>query len=133
MLQNGLCRLFVLATAFLPAGMSAATMGFVQTNLVSNGAVNAVTIDPGLKNPWGISFSSTSPIWVADNGSGLSTIYNGSGGKLGLEVTIPPAPGSPAGTLGVPTGTVFTPSGFLNDRFLFATEDGFIAGWGSGT
>ena len=119
--------------ALVPIGLMGGPLGFTQKNLVSDGAVPAVTIDPDLKNPWGLSFSSTSPFWVSDAGAGLSTLYNGSGAKLGLVVTIPPAPGSPVGTLGSPTGTVFSASGFMNDRFLFATEDGLIVGWSGGT
>jgi uncharacterized protein (TIGR03118 family) len=112
----------------------AGPLGYVQTNLVSNISGLAKTFDPDLKNPWGISFGPTTPFWVADNGTGLSTIYDGMGAKQGLVVSIPPAPGSPAGTLGVPTGTVFNAgSGFTGDKFLFATEDGTIAGWQGGT
>jgi len=110
-------------------------VGYLQTNLVSNGAVPASVVDPALKNPWGMAFGAT-PFWVADNGSGLATLYAGNGTKQGLVVTIPPAPGSSAGTLGTPTGTVFNPnsnappgSNFNGDRFLFATEDGTISGW----
>ena len=111
--------------------LSGSTIGYFQTNLVSDGAVPATVIDPDLKNPWGISFSPTTPFWVSDNGTGLSTLYAGDGAKLGLVVTIPPAPGSPVGTLGTPTGTVFnsSPGNFFGDRFLFATEAGTIAGW----
>ncbi len=91
--------------------------------------------DPDLVNGWGITASSTSPWWVSDNGTMKSTLYNGAGVKLGLVVTIP----------GHPTGTVFNGSadfqvkvddttGFRASRFLFATDDGRIAGWnGVGT
>jgi uncharacterized protein (TIGR03118 family) len=103
----------------------------VQTNLVSDGAVSANVVDPALKNPWGISFGPASPFWVANNGSGVSTLYQGDGTKNALNVAVPPAPGSPLGTLGTPTGTVFngTSANFLGDRFLFATRDGTISGW----
>src|SRR5438105_8075944 len=46
-------------------------------------------LDAQLINAWGLARSTTSPWWVADNGTGLSTIYNGSGTKQGLVVTIP--------------------------------------------
>ena len=110
---------------------SAGPVGFVQRNLVSNVPGLAVATDPQLVNPWGISFGPTSPFWIANNGSGVSTLYNGAGVKQGLVVSIPPAPGSPAGTTATPTGTVFNPvaANFRGDRFLFATEDGTIAGW----
>src|SRR4051794_25064216 len=34
---------------------------FVQTNLISDGFVQAQVTDPNLINPWGLSFSPTSP------------------------------------------------------------------------
>ena len=99
---------------------------FGQVNLVSDLPGVARFMDPDLVNPWGIAFSSSSPIWISDNGQGLATIYNGAGVKQGLVVSIP----APGGGQGAPTGQVFNGgSGFNGDRFLFATEDGTIAGW----
>jgi uncharacterized protein (TIGR03118 family) len=99
-----------------------ATAGYVQTNLVSDIPGLAAHIDPDLVNPWGITSSPTSPFWVSDNGMGLATLYNGAGVKQGLVVTIPGA--------GNPTGVVFNgTSAFNGDRFVFAAEDGTIAGW----
>ena len=110
---------------------------FTVTNLVSDGLVPAATIDPSLINPWGISHSPTSPFWVSDNNAGVSTLYNGAGGKVPLTVNIPPPAGQTGS--GTPTGQVFNPSStdFMvtsggktgNADFLFATEDGTIAGW----
>src|SRR5260221_2183216 len=104
--------------------------GYQQTYLVSDLPGLAQLQDTNLVNPWGISFSATSPFWISDNGSGLSTLYsvtNDAGGsphvaKLGLEVAIPGE--------GVPTGQLFngTP-GFHGDIFIFAGEDGTISGW----
>jgi uncharacterized protein (TIGR03118 family) len=109
---------------------------FSVTNLVSDGSVPAATIDPSLINPWGMSYSPSSPFWVSDNNWGVSTLYSGSGSKIGLTVNIPP----PAGGTGVgtPTGQVYnSTSGFKVTKagttgasvFLFATEDGTITGW----
>jgi uncharacterized protein (TIGR03118 family) len=119
----------------LQAG-SAQALEFNVANLVSDGSVAARTIDPSLINPWGISSGPTSPFWVADNNAGVSTLYDTAGTKLGLTVAIPPPAGqSGAGT---PTGTVFNGGGGFNvtaggktgsSLFLFATEDGTIAGW----
>src|SRR3954447_4197640 len=95
--------LFLLSLLFAATRISwSAAIGYMQTNLTSNGAVPANVIDPDLKNPWGISFGPSTPFWVSDNGTGLSTLYNGAGAKQGLVVTVPPAPGSPAGTTGTP-------------------------------
>ena len=115
----------VVATGSLPA--QALTVD--QTNLVADQPGVALTTDSNLVNPWGISFSPTSPFWVSDNGTGLATLYKGSLPQA-LVVTIPP------GTTSAPTGQVFNPTanGFVlannqKSLFLFATENGTIAGW----
>jgi uncharacterized protein (TIGR03118 family) len=107
------------------------------TNLVSNGAVPAATIDPNLVNPWGLSRSPTSPFWVSDNGTGVSTLYSGTGTKVPLTVTIPPPAGST--DTATPTGTVFNGNAGSfqvssggktgTSAFIFSTEDGTISGW----
>ena len=78
---------------------------YKQTNLVSDIPGVAAVTDTNLVNPWGLSRSSGSPWWVSDNGTGLATLYDGSGNPKPLVVTIPPSdPASPPGT---PTGTIF--------------------------
>ena len=122
----------LLSLSAIGAGAGAGKTAFTQTNLVSNRAdQGASVIDPSLRNPWGISASATSPMWVSDNGTGVTTLYRGDGSKVPLTVTIPPGAGSDPGSLGTPTGTVFNGNGaeFRGDRFLFATEDGTLAGW----
>ena len=52
---------------------------YIQRNLVSDLAGLAEHTDTNLVNPWGIAFSATSPFWISDNHSGLSTLYAGSG------------------------------------------------------
>jgi uncharacterized protein (TIGR03118 family) len=108
---------------------------FRQTNLVSDIPGLAHTFDKDLVNPWGLSSSPTSPIWVSDNNAGVSTLYDGAGHKLGLTVAIPAPDGGPGGT---PTGTVFNPTGDFpvtdgtnsaKSLFLFDTEDGTVLGW----
>jgi uncharacterized protein (TIGR03118 family) len=122
------------ACALMAPQLADAATRFGVTNLVSDGAVPAVTIDPHLVNPWGLAHSATSPFWVNNAETGLSTLYNGAGTKLPLEVTIPPNPGGTPP--GAPTGIVFnsTASGFqvapgTKASFLFDTEQGTIAGW----
>src|SRR5882757_3581559 len=71
---------------------------FTQTNLVSDGFVPAPTIDPNLINPWGVAASATSPFWVSDNGTGVTTIYNGAGQPITVTgghsvITIATPPG----------------------------------------
>jgi uncharacterized protein (TIGR03118 family) len=109
-----------------------------QTNLVSDQVGNAPLIDPSLVNPWGMSFgtgATPTPVWVSDNGAGVSTLYNGattppSFAKVPLTVTIPG---------GAPTGQVFNSSstdfvvhsGSASGaaKFIFDSEAGWIAGW----
>ena len=62
---------------------------FVQTNLVSDGAVTAAHTDVDLKNPWGVSFTPSGPFWVSDNATSKSTLYDANGVKQSLIVTIP--------------------------------------------
>ena len=114
---------------------------FSQTNLVSDGSVQAANTDPNLINPWGIATNRHGPFWVSDNGSGLATVYNGAGtpqqvnGHPSVTIAVPPGQTTPAS----PTGQVFNfaKHGFdisSNGKtgpaiYLFATEDGTISGW----
>jgi len=102
---------------------------FSQHNLVSDIPGLASYTDPALSNPWGVSFSGTSPFWISDNKTGLSTLYNSTGVKLGLVVSIPPAVGQQGPA--APTGQVFNPvkTNFGGAAFIFATEDGTISSW----
>lgn len=120
-------RALALAGALLLAAASASAQPdrYAQHNLVSNIPGLAATTDPQLVNPWGISFGPTSPFWISDNRTDVTTLYNGAGVKQGLVVTIP----------GGPTGQVFNGTGAFglavggNARFIFATESGKIAAW----
>ena len=105
-------------------------------NLVSDGFVAADHTDPDLVNAWGLAFNPNAVAWVADGGTGVSTLYDGLGVKNGLVVTIPTPPGVPPPSK--PTGIVFSggsdfvvTSGTLSgpSRFIFASEDGTISGW----
>jgi len=116
---------------------------YVQTNLVSDLPNIARFQDPNLVNSWGLTHGPNTPWFVADNGTGLATTYNGRGRPLSIIITIPPPAGSPAGTKAAPTGIVFNnvnsknPDDFVisaNGKqgpavFMFATEDGTISGW----
>jgi uncharacterized protein (TIGR03118 family) len=108
---------------------------YQQTNLVSDGAVQALTTDGQLKNPWGIVAFPGGPFWISDNGAGVSTLYDGKGDIVPLTVKIPPPAGS-SGATAAPTGIVWNPNGqaFLlapgqAALFIFATEDGTISAW----
>ena len=131
-------RIFGVALALILVSVTAVSYAqssqhYKQTNLVSDMPGVAPVTDPNLVNAWGLSRSSTSPWWVADNGTGLSTLYSGAGAIQSLVVTIPPS--DAANPPGNPTGTIFNGgSGFELKKgfpavFLFATEDGTISGW----
>src|SRR4029079_3015937 len=108
-----------------------------------------------LVNPWGMSESSSSPLWVSDNNAGVASLYrvpglNNTPVSINPLVVSIPSPGDATGSSGTPTGTVFnTDGGALggfkisgvdaNNHatsapavFLFATEDGTIVGWNPG-
>jgi len=110
---------------------------FTQHNLVSDIPGLAAVTDTNLVNPWGISFNANSPFWISDNGSGLSTLYNGAGAIQALVVTIPPPAGHPGPA--TPTGTIansvagFFGTGTTKANFIFSTEDGTISAWSGGS
>lgn len=101
-----------------------------QDALADQGFAPAVTVDPNLINPWGVSLAPTSPFWVSNQGTNTSTLYTGEGEKVPLVVDIPQA-GPPTG----PTGQVFAGgSGLMLSNqseglFFFASLDGSISGW----
>jgi len=106
---------------------------YSQTNLVSDIPGMAAVTDPNLKDPWGVAFSPTSPIWVADRTTGLSTLYNGVGAITPLVVTVPPGTAATG-----PTGMVFAggTSFRLNANpvnFIFDTLGGTIDAWNGGS
>jgi uncharacterized protein (TIGR03118 family) len=127
-------RLVAVASLSLTLTLAAHADSFVQTNLVSNVSGLAAHTDPNLINPWGMSFSATSPFWVSNQGTGTATLYDGAGNINPLVVTIPGSIGGPSG----PTGQVFNPgtSFLLNGnpaRFIFANLNGSIEAWNAGT
>jgi len=127
------CALALAAPAFADAGR------YAVTNLVADLPGVTAHTDANLVNGWGIAMRATSPIWVSNNGTGTSTLYNGLGVAISppSPVIIPAASGTGQG---VPTGITSNPS--TNDfllggpgtaaSFLWATEDGGIAAWNGG-
>ena len=70
------------APAFADRGLG----HYAQRNLVSDVPGAAELTDPNLVNAWGLSFGPTTPAWVADNGTDVSTLYSGAvGGIAGGE------------------------------------------------
>ncbi len=114
-----------------PAGTS-----YAVTSLVSDGSTTPHT-DAKLINGWGIAFNPQGFVWVANNGTSTSTLYDGNGAPQSLVVSLP------AGQPGAadPTGIVFNNStGFVVSQgslsgaaaFLFAGEAGTLSAWSPG-
>jgi len=118
-----------LLVAGAAAGNAAAPNIYTVTNLVSDVPGEATHVDPNLVNAWGLAAGPTTPWWVADNETDVSTLYTGDGDAIPLVVQVE----------GAPTGLVFNggPNFVVSDgagnsgpsRFMFATESGTIRGW----
>jgi uncharacterized protein (TIGR03118 family) len=132
--------LAALAALALAAPATAAAHGhghrhaFEQRNLVSDIAGVARITDRNLVNPWGLAAGPTTPLWVADNGTDVSTLYSGAvnGSIPAIVPLVVSIPG------GAPTGIVFNPTdGFVLHngaasapaRFIFDSEAGMITAW----
>lgn len=116
---------------------------FSVTPLVSDMAGVAAQMDPNLKNPWGIVAGPPTPFWVANSGTGTSTLYDGTGTLL------PPPPASQLvvglGASFKPTGIVFNgtpdfkvaggapPAAAAPSLFIFSGLGGMLAGWNGST
>lgn len=108
---------------------------FAETNLVADVTGKANKTDANLVNSWGIASSPSGPFWVADNGTGVATVYNTAGSSQGLVVTIPAAGGGSNGPVSgqVYNGTSdFPVPGSGPATFIFVSEDGIISAWNSG-
>ena len=122
-------RIFLTSILVLGASIGFASAAqknsYQATILAGNEDEGFHTMDPKLQNSWGLAASATSPWWVANNGSNSSTLYNGAGDKIPLEVDVP----------GAPTGEVFYGgdsfklSNGASARFIWAAEDGTFSAW----
>ncbi len=138
-LRYVLISLAVLGSLIFLSSTGLAVSSYDQVNLVSDLPGVAPTLDPNLVNPWGLTNGPTTPFWASDNGAGVSTLYTGNGipAPVGnpLIVTIPPPNAPNAPSQASPTGVVFNGTTDFQvapgaaARFIFATEDGTIAGW----
>ena len=127
--------LLVLGAALFTVA-SARADTYSWTNFQSDIPGVAQHVDPNLVNPWGMAASANGVIWVSDNGTGVSTLYNQDGTARSLIVQIPTAARNREG--GNPTGVVFnsttsfqvTKNGSSAPAvFIFVSEDGSISGW----
>jgi len=106
----------------------AITSAFTTTALVTDQSSGAAHTDTHLVNAWGLAFNPTAFVWVANNGTATSTLYDGNGVPQTLVVTVP------AGV----TGIVYngsqdfkvTQNGVTGaSPFIFVGETGTVSGW----
>jgi len=108
-----------------------------QVNLASDVPGLAPLLDPDLVNPWGAALASTSPLWVANQGTDSATVYSLAAGSdtvaksAAVRVTLPGSVLGPSGQVAntsagfvLINGTVSAPA-----AFIFDTLDGHIEAW----
>lgn len=138
--------LFIIGVVFVPLVLSrsvfAQANSFVQKNLVTDPSGSGPVKDSNLLNPWGICVIPGDPFWVADNNSGVTSLYDKAGIIMGNFPVAPPKgssnPATPTGCVGNAANSGFNVtapgSASASSIFIFATEDGTISGWnGTGT
>lgn len=90
-----------------------------------------------LSRAWGIAFNEEGEACLSSNAKGLSTIYDGNGISLKSTVGIPfngdPTGAAPSGVVYNNTSAFIIPSSGEKSEFIFATENGTIAAWSSGS
>jgi uncharacterized protein (TIGR03118 family) len=102
---------------------------FKITSLVADtAAAGAAHTDANLVNAWGIAFNPAGFVWVTDNGTSKSTLYDGNGVPQTLVVSTQPGP----------TGIIYngtqdfkiTQNGVTAaSPFVFVGESGIISAW----
>lgn len=101
----------------------------VQTSPLVQNTAGPGTVDSDLRNAWGLVVDPTGALWVADNAASQAKNYDVAGRVLAAAITIPGLAGG-----GAPSGAVYNGSAdFSGDRLIFATEDGLLVGWQSGS
>ena len=66
--RNALAIAVVGVGALCATAWRAEADAYIQTNLVSDIPGLAAITDLNLKNPWGVSFGPTTPVWVSEQG-----------------------------------------------------------------
>lgn len=119
----------VVAGGYIAQAGAAGRNSYAVLNLVSDQAgVAATPPDASLVNAWGLTSLATSPWWVADNGTNVSTLYRADGSKVALTVNVNNAPTGAVSNAGTSFVVTRGPKS-ASARFLFATEEGTILGW----
>jgi len=132
----------------LDVGDNRRVADFVQVNLVSDLPGLATITEPELRNPWGVSHSTTSPFWTSNQGTNTTTLFAVTDRTAVTKVT---AVNPPTGNIAIPTTTTGPqgPTGQVNNTntssfpvnnggngksaaFIFANLNGTIAAWNGG-
>ncbi len=139
--QALLLPILLLAPASLPAAS-----GYLVYNLIADQTGVADLTDSNLVNPWGITITSSSPFWLCDAGTGLSTVYTFSATASSVSTTKAAIPAATSGGSTACTGIVAnaTTTAFevpvsgssstatpAHASFIFSTLGGTISGWAS--
>ena len=141
--------LFASITASRCGGILAAGQAradYLETNMVSNIPGVAPITDANLIDPWGLAFSTGSPLWVSNQGSGTATVYKLTGtsssttqlteGVMNVGGARSAANGPTGqvstGAPGITTASTDFQVGGTKSAFIFANLDGSISGWHNG-
>jgi uncharacterized protein (TIGR03118 family) len=131
-------KLVVFALGILFVGLisggtaTAQTKAYRQVGLASDAPELASTVDPQMKNSWGITFLPGQPFFISNNGSGSITVHDATGVSAGAGFIVPDLAGTGPGT---PTGIVadvnseFAGRNFVQP-FIVVTDDGRVFEWG---
>jgi len=120
--RGSLIGLTLLAAAIQPARADF----YTQSNLVSDVPGLAKTLDPNLKDPWGVANAPGGPFWVANAASNTATLYDGQGTAAPLVVAVP---GGPTGQVFTATTNEFKLTNGSTAAFVFDTLGGGIYAW----
>jgi len=104
---------------------------YVANALVSDtAATNALHHDANLVNAWGLAFDPQGFSWIANAGTGTSTLYDGNGVPQSLVVTLPQG-SDPSGIVfnGTTDFSITENSVSGAAPFIFATLQGQISAW----
>ena len=103
---------------------------YVANALVADtSATTALHVDANLVNAWGLVFNPQGFSWVANAGTGTSTLYDGNGVAQSLVVTF--AQGNPSGIVFNGTNDFSITENAVSGPapFIFATLQGQISAW----
>jgi uncharacterized protein (TIGR03118 family) len=130
--------LFFAMIGVMVSSSSASSKQYVQNNLVADVSGLARSVDTNLVDPWGLVQSPSGQWWLADNDTGVITLYTEEGlpypsdAPLSIIIPLPP---DMADLPATPTGIITNPSkDFILGtakpaRVICVTKDGTISGW----